>query len=145
MHVEQRIRDQFPSSQDAALLRSFHEAEWTVRPSLVRRLADDRLRELGRKRLIYVERPDLLDAVERLELESWTKNWLLGYGPDGPRSLGESYREVCDLIEDGGHEDLSLLREVRTWLSEKLKTASPAQTGPRPSSMSAVLGQRVKV
>jgi exodeoxyribonuclease-1 len=52
-HVEQRIHEQFRSSQDAALLRSFHDAEWTARPNILRRLTDDRLRELG-KRLMRI-------------------------------------------------------------------------------------------
>jgi exodeoxyribonuclease-1 len=145
-HVEQRIHEQFLSPPDATLLRSFHDTEWTARPNIVRRLADERLRELG-KRLIYVERPDLLDVVERLELESWTTDRLLGFGPDGPRSLEQSYREACDLIEGGGHEDPSLLVEVRTWLSVKLETVSRtgARTGPRRSSISAFQDERVQI
>jgi exodeoxyribonuclease-1 len=129
IHVEQRIHDQFVGSADAALLKSFHAADWGARRILLEQLADDRLGELGR-RLIFVERPDVLDAVERLKLEVWTSNRLLGSGPEGPRSLDASYQESCRLIEDGGHAHLLLLEEIRDWLSDRLEGAPRADAEP---------------
>ena len=82
-------------------MSSFHDVDWVARRTLVEQLTDDRLQELG-KRLIFVERPDVIDAVEKAELETWTMDRLFGFGPGGPRSLDESYQEVRSLIGAGG-------------------------------------------
>jgi exodeoxyribonuclease-1 len=129
IYIEQRIYEQFLGSADAALLNSFHTLDWGARRILLERLTDDRLRELA-KRLIFVERPDVLDEVEKSELEGWTRDRLFGLGPEGPRSLNKSYQEVCSLIEEDGHEHQSLLEEIRDWLSEKLATASLLDVSP---------------
>ncbi|HEY4809171.1 MAG TPA: exonuclease domain-containing protein [Roseiarcus sp.] len=146
IHVEQRIHEQFFSSADAALLSSFHDVDWVARGTVVEQLADDRLRELG-KRLIFVEKPDVMDVVEKTELETWTMDRLFGFGPEGPRSLDESYQEVCRLIETEGHEQQSLLTEIRVWLSEKLATAPRIDVSPNlwHSLMSARQDQEVEV
>jgi exodeoxyribonuclease I len=135
IHVEQRIYEQFPSSADAALQSSFHDMDWVARRTLVERLADDRLRELG-KRLIFVERPDVMDAVEKAELQTWTMDRLFGFGPEGPRSLDESYHEVCNLIEAGEHEHQPLLTEISTWLFKKLESSPWIEPSPSPQKQS---------
>jgi exodeoxyribonuclease-1 len=148
IHVEQRIHEQFLSSADAALLNSFHTVDWGARRAILERLADERFRELG-KRLMFAERPEVLDEVEKCELEGWTRDRLFGLGPEGPRSLDKSYGEVCSLIDDGnsGHEHRTLLTEIRVWLSEKLATASRIDVPPNlwRSPMSASQGQAVGV
>ena len=144
IHVEQRIYEQFLSSADAALQSSFHDMDWVARRNLVERLADNRLRELG-KRLIFVERPDVMDAVEKAELETWTMDRLFGFGPEGPRSLDESYQEVCSLIEAGGHEHQSLLTEISTWLFKKLESGPWIEPNPSPQGSLGHIGQDQKV
>jgi exodeoxyribonuclease-1 len=64
-HVEGQLYESgFWSDQDSELLAQFHSSPWEARPSLVRQLADPRLRQLG-WRLLFFERPDLLNDVAR--------------------------------------------------------------------------------
>jgi exodeoxyribonuclease I len=118
--------------------------DWVARRNLVERLADDRLRELG-KRLIFVERPDVMDAVEQTELETWTMDRLFGFGPEGPRSLDESYQEACRLIETEGHEQQSLLMEISTWLFKKLESGPWIEPNPSPQGSLGYIGQDQEV
>jgi exodeoxyribonuclease-1 len=143
-HVEQRIHEQFLSSADTALLRTFHNLDWVERGAVVERLADDRLRELG-KRLIFVERPDVMDPVERAELEKRTTDRLFGFVSEGPRSLEESYQEVCSLMEAQGHKHQSLLTEISTWLLEQLESRPWAELKPSPQSLLGLVGENLKV
>ena len=88
-----------------------------------------------------------MNMVEQSKLETWTMDRLFGFGPEGPRSLDESYQEVCRLIETEGHEQQSLLKEIRVWLSEKLATALRIDVSPNlwHSLMSARQDQEVEV
>lgn len=64
-HVERQLYEGgFWSDQDAQLLTQFHSSPWETRPSLLRQLADPRLRRLG-WRLLFIERPDLLGEEDR--------------------------------------------------------------------------------
>jgi hypothetical protein len=88
-----------------------------------------------------------MDVVEKAELETWTMDRLFGFGPEGPRSLDESYQEVCRLIETEGHEQQSPLTEIRVWLSEKLATAPRIDVSPNlwGSLTTARQGQEMEV
>lgn len=67
-HVELQIYGgSFFSDADGELCRRFHVLPWEARPGLLSLFADGRLRRLTR-RLIYFERPDLLDDMERREI-----------------------------------------------------------------------------
>jgi exodeoxyribonuclease-1 len=64
-HVEGQLYESgFWSDRDANLLAKFHSSSWEDRPSLLRQLTDPRLRRLG-WRLVFFERPDLLDGEAR--------------------------------------------------------------------------------
>jgi exodeoxyribonuclease-1 len=143
-HVEQRIYEQFPSSADAALLRCFHDVDWASRRTLVERLADDRFRELG-KRQIFVERPDVMDAADKVRLERWTTDRIFGFGPEGPRSLDDSYQEVRSLIEADRYKHQSLLSEIGTWLLEKRESGPWIEPDPSPLGSLGDIGQDQKV
>lgn len=64
IHVEERIYDGFVQAADEARMERFHKAPWEARPAIVEQFEDARLVELGR-RLIYIERPDVLSEAQR--------------------------------------------------------------------------------
>jgi|APTNR8051073442_1049403.scaffolds.fasta_scaffold01657_14 exodeoxyribonuclease-1 len=64
IHVEERIYDGFVQAADEARMERFHAAPWEARPAIVEQFEDVRLVELGR-RLIYIERPDVLSEAQR--------------------------------------------------------------------------------
>ena len=77
-HVEQQLYDRFISDTDKALMQQFHAVPWDLRPDVVTRLSDDRLRRLG-QRAIYFEMPHLLPERTRTKLDKavqdrWTSD-----------------------------------------------------------------------
>lgn len=64
-HVELQIYGgNFFSEGDLELCRQFHAQPWEMRPEILGRLSDQRLKRLAR-RLIYFESPQLIDDAER--------------------------------------------------------------------------------
>ena len=86
-----------------------------------------------------------MDAVEQAELETWTMDRLFGFGPEGPRSLDESYQEACRLTEDVGDEHQSLLTEISTWLFNKLESGPWIEPNPSAHGSLGHIGQDQKV
>lgn len=64
VHVEERIYDGFVQAADEARMERFHKVPWEARVAIVEQFEDGRLVELGR-RLIYIERPDVLSEAQR--------------------------------------------------------------------------------
>ena len=68
-HVEKRIYDGFWSRRDEQRLEAFHAVPWEERVAIAESLEDHRLAWLAR-RLIYVERPELLALEHRNTMAS---------------------------------------------------------------------------
>lgn len=66
LEPEERIHEHPITDLDASLLRQFHLTPWAERLDLLKKLSDDRLWKLGR-RLLYIERPDLLPDRQRYD------------------------------------------------------------------------------
>jgi exodeoxyribonuclease-1 len=82
-YVEQQIYNGFIQKEDERLMNDFHEAEWHNRPAIVEKFKDPRLKEIGRK-LIHIERPDLLDEGTRRELDLMLFRRIMGVGEKVP-------------------------------------------------------------
>jgi exodeoxyribonuclease I len=68
-HIELQIYGgNFFSDGDLALCQRFHASPWEIRPDLVGRFADQRLKRLAR-RLIYLEAPHVLEEGERKAID----------------------------------------------------------------------------
>jgi exodeoxyribonuclease-1 len=70
-YVEDQLYDRlYPPQDDQEIHQEFHRADWPQRASMISRFSDDRSRRLAR-RLIYMERPDLLgsDTLAAIEKE----------------------------------------------------------------------------
>ena len=81
-----------------------------------------------------------MDPVEKAELETWKMDRLFGFGLEGPRSLDESYQEVCRLIEAEAHEHQSLLTEIGSWLFERLESRPWIEPNPSPQGSLGHIG-----
>ena len=125
-HIEHQIYDGFYSSGDQEKLDAFHLAEWEKRPCLSSQLEDKRLRQIS-SRLIYFERPDLLDQVakqgydiaiaKRLLADETTVPWL---------TLPKAIAEIEHLIEKADESKLDHLNEHREYLLDRLEIATQA-------------------
>ena len=115
-YIEARIYDGFPSNADQALMAQFHMEEWPDRVALADRIEDDRVQEFAR-RLIYFERPDLLSAQKRAELDAWRTTRVLADDQDVPwMTVQKALQETDDLMQNAVGDDATLLSDLKDFL-----------------------------
>ncbi len=121
-HVEQRIYDGFPPDDDLVLLTDFHKAAWEERMPIARRFLDKRLRALA-GRLIGVERPGLLSAVERHRFDDFVASRLLADGAVPWRTVQKALDDVEQRSQAADSEQRDRLAEIETYLRDIAKHA----------------------
>ncbi len=122
-HVERQIYDGFFEKPDERLMDAFHEAEWPQRNAIVDKFRDSRLRTIGR-RLIHLERPDLLDEAIRREHDLVAAKRLLGQGTDIPwLTLPKALGELEKMLAAAIGAERELLREHDQYLRERYELA----------------------
>lgn len=67
--LEDMLYHELPDSRDRQAMRQFHEVSWEERPALIAGFHDQRHRAIGR-RLLFLERPDLLEARTLTRMEA---------------------------------------------------------------------------
>jgi exodeoxyribonuclease-1 len=119
-HVEQQIHDTFISDTDKRRLEVFHQSPWEERLVLLEEIEDLRLKRLGR-RLIFVERPDVLPQKTRQEMAvAMAKRVITGDGAGTWRCLQQAIDEANELIALAPEEQVSLLKEHRDFVARQL-------------------------
>jgi exodeoxyribonuclease-1 len=119
--VEERIYDGFPSRADELLMQRFHQVHWEQRAEILGQINDLRIRELG-YRLVHTERPNVLPAEKRAELDAWCGQRLRPNIEVPWLTIAAALDEAEKLLaEKSGDKDLVV--EVRAWL----QTIRPAQ------------------
>ena len=115
-HIEKRLYDGFPGAKDQRLMAQFHDVDWPDRVTLAERIEDSRVKEFA-YRLIYLERPDLLPAARKVELNAWRTKRMLGEDDGVPwMTVRKALREADDLLKTANGEEAALLRDVRSFL-----------------------------
>ena len=113
-HVELQIYGNgWPSDEDVAACRRFHQSPWEMRLDIVSGLADPRFRRLGR-RLVYLERPDLLRPNSRAAFDAEVVRRLRGGDGDFPwMTLPQALADVEELIAAASEQEREHLRTLR--------------------------------
>lgn len=116
-HIEERLYDGFPSATDQGLMKQFHDVGWPERVTLAERIEDSRGKEFA-YRLIYFERPDLLPAAKKLELDAWRTKRILGEDEGVPwMTVGKAQRQADELLTTAHGDEAALLRDVKSFVS----------------------------
>ncbi len=122
-HVEKQIYDAFISNEDQALLDEFHVVPWEQRHALIARLTDRRLQTIGR-RLIYFERPDLLEAAARSAYAKAAARRILSPSDRAEwLTLSAAIIEVDNLLSAEGCDE-TLLQQHRRHFLEQIEIAN---------------------
>ena len=122
-HVEKQIYNGFIGTLDESLLRIFHNSSWRDRLSIIDQLADERLRKLG-LRLIFCERPDLLQDDKRQSHARQLARRLLGLDGEAPwLTLRRGIEEATELLRSPKRIDVALVDEHRNELQRRLGDA----------------------
>jgi exodeoxyribonuclease-1 len=113
-HVELQIYGAvWPSDDDVAACRRFHESPWETRLDIALELADARFRRLGR-RLVYCERPDLLRPTDRAAYDAEVARRVRGVEGDFDwMTLPQALAEIEELIAASASQEHETLRTLR--------------------------------
>jgi exodeoxyribonuclease-1 len=122
-YIEEQLYDGFFPREDEVLIEKFHTVPWEDRPALVMALNDPRLRQIG-TRLIYIERPDLLSAIERSKYDRAVAARITRDAAKVPwLTLPRSIAELDKLLDEVNPSHTTFLQEHRHHLSKRLETA----------------------
>lgn len=122
-HIEEQLYDGFFPREDEALMQQFHLVPWEDRLPLVTALNDRRLRQIG-LRLIYTERPDLLEALEREKYDRALAMRIMGRDAPVPwLTLPRALVELDELLDTIDPSLAPLLHEHRDQLRARLASA----------------------
>lgn len=123
IHVEQKIYDGFVGREDEKRMERFHRLPWKERIDLVSAFDDPRLRELGR-RLIYNERPDVLDDDLRRQYDSAVAARTRASDGDAPwRTLPKALEQAEDQLRVAEASERKFIEEHRDYLRRRLEAA----------------------
>lgn len=105
------------------MLDQFHEVDWSQRYAIVEKLQDLRLKVLG-IRLIYLERPDLLNEMVRQEHELAAAKRLMGLDAEVTwLTLPQALKELDEMLAAASDAELEMLKEHRQYLQHKHEEA----------------------
>lgn len=124
-HIELQIYGQgFFTDTDKELCRQFHAAPWEQRPSIALTFEDRRLRRLAR-RLIYFERPDLVEASQRQAITTEIARRIHGENESMPwLTIPKAMIELEKLIADLEPAHRTIMVAYREHLKAQLASAS---------------------
>jgi len=127
-YVEQQIFEGFYSRDDSQRIEQFHKAHWETRPDIVSRIEDRRARELG-YRIIYIEKPELLELKIREWFEKWESERLVTSDENVPyRTLRSAVDAAQELSGESDHAGKQLMGDVLGWLQMRLRESEPKTT-----------------
>ncbi len=120
--VEKRMYEGFPSRADEGRMQAFHAASWPKRAELTETFEDDRLRELGR-RIVFLEKPEVLRPELRQGLETWLRNRLHGReGVEAGRTVLDALSELQESSPSDPVEHVAV-SDIRVWLENMASSA----------------------
>ena len=129
-HVEDQLYQGFFEAGDRSLMAQFHRVDWDERLILGDLFGDPRIKEMA-ARVLYEERPELVEGQARIDRASWVRARLLDENKDVPwMTIPKAFREL-DLLMDGADEDRKrILGEIEEFLRGYLREAHPTSAVP---------------
>ena len=123
VHVEERIYDGFAGREDEARMETFHNVPWEQRAGIVSQFEDQRLVELGR-RLIYMERPDVLTGGQRQWAARAIARRIVGQEGGVPwLTVDRAIEEAGGLLAAAPDADRALLEPLQAYLAGRRREA----------------------
>jgi exodeoxyribonuclease-1 len=121
-HIEEQIYGGFPSRADERLMEKFRRAPWPERHALAQGFEDARYRQFA-ERIVFAERPDVMPAERRAELERWFRERVFSDSDVPWMTLAKAQEELKTLAVDASAADRELLSEIERFLVQCLHVA----------------------
>tara|TARA_A100001011_G_scaffold400094_1_gene512292 strand:- start:422 stop:1843 length:1422 start_codon:yes stop_codon:yes gene_type:complete len=129
IYNEESIYTKFTTTEDNKIMPEFHSAEWEKKPLIISRFKDERLRYFGKK-LLYMEKPELLSKDEYKIMHKDTAKKLLSTNNEKWNTIPRTYSEIDTLREKFRREEesekLIILDEINAYVEELEKIYSSA-------------------
>ena len=121
VYNEESIYTKFTSTEDNKLMPEFHTAEWDKKSSVISKFKDERLKYFGKK-LIYMEKPELLSKADFNIIHKDTAKKLLSTNNEKWNTIPRTYSEIDTLREKFEREEqpekLTFLDEINAYVEE---------------------------
>jgi exodeoxyribonuclease-1 len=122
-HIEEQIYQGFFEDDDREMMDRFHAVDWGERSRLIEGFRDPRLKVIG-KRLIYFERPDILEPVDHEEHRRSFAERLLGRNESvAELSAHKALEEIGRIRVALSGEDSAFWLEHEQYLQQLLREA----------------------
>ncbi len=121
-HVEERIYSGFYSGDDKSALRDFQASDWERRAEIVARLADERLKQLGR-RVIHSNAPHLLPVSYLESAENQIRARWFTNDPISRWTTRAMVEQQLDEIAERQMVSNETLLELRSFYAERMSDA----------------------
>ena len=129
LYNEESIYAKFTSSEDNKIMSKFHNADWDRKLSILSDFKDERLKYFGKK-IIYMEKPELLEKSEYKIIHKETAKKLLSTNNEKWNTIPRTYSEIDTLRAKFEKEDkpdkLVVLDEINAYVEELEKFYSSA-------------------
>ena len=124
---EESIYTKFTSAEDNKIMPEFHKTDWDKRLSVLYKFKDERLQYFGKK-LLYIEKPEILNKSEYDLIHKDTAKKLLSTNNEKWNTIPRTYSEIDTLRakfeKDEQPEKLVILDEINAYVEELEKLYS---------------------
>ena len=121
LYNEESIYAKFTSVEDNKLMPEFHTADWDKKLSVISKFKDERLQYFGKK-LLYMEKPEMLDKTDYNMIHKDTAKKLLSTNNEKWNTIPRTYSEIDTLRakfeKESQPEKLVILDEINAYVEE---------------------------
>ncbi len=129
LYNEESIYTKFTSQEDNKIMPEFHKVDWDKKLHVISKFKDNRLQYFGKK-LLYMEKPELLNKVEYNLIHKDIAKKLLSTNNEKWNTIPRTYSEIDTLRakfeKEGRPENLIILDEINAYVEELEKIYSSA-------------------
>jgi len=121
LYNEESIYSKFTTAEDNKIMPEFHSTEWDKKIQVISKFKDERLQYFGKK-LLYMEKPDVLSKEDYNLIHKETAKKLLSTNNEKWNTIPRTYSEIDTLrakFEKQGEPDkLKILDEINAYVEE---------------------------
>ena len=121
LYNEESIYSKFTSSEDNKIMPEFHNVDWDKKLSVLSKFKDERLQYFGKK-LLYMEKPEMLSKTEYNIIHKDTAKKLLSTNNEKWNTIPRTYSEIDTLRAKFEKESqpgkLVILDEINAYVEE---------------------------
>jgi len=129
LYNEESIYAKFTTAEDNKVMPEFHSVEWDKKLSVISKFKDERLQYFGKK-LLYMEKPELLSKEEYNLIHKDTAKKLLSTNNEKWNTIPRTYSEIDTLRakfeKQDDKEKLKILDDINAYVEDLEKHYSSA-------------------